>query len=210
MSDTLLRPNPEFALPVTRDRLESTAEALRAHGFNAMVAADRHEARRLVLEQLPDGAQVHQGASITLDEIGVTEEVEQSGRYEAVRPRLYALDRATQMDAIRRLGASPDYMLGSAHAVTEDGSLVIASASGSQIGPHASGAGHSIFVVGGQKVVADLETALRRIEEYTFPLEDERAQAAYGMHSSINQLLIVNGDLSGRITVILVDEPLGF
>ena len=206
----LLRPNPEFAVPATRERLESVAEALRNHGMRALVAADRDEARRLVLEQLPDGAQVHQGASITLDTIGVTEEIEKSGRYDAVRPKLYALDRETQMDEIRRLGASPDYMLGSVHAVTEDGSLVLASASGSQIGPHASGAGQTIFAVGSQKIVPDLETALRRIEEYTFPLEDERAQSAYGMHSAVNEILIINGARPGRITVILIDEPLGF
>jgi len=204
------RPNPEFAVPATRERLEAVAEALRSHGMRATVAADRDEAKRFVLEQLPDGAHVHQGASVTLDTIGVTEAIEQSGRYNAVRPRLYALDRETQMDEIRRLGASPDFMLGSVHAVTDDGSLVVASASGSQIGAYASGAGQTILAVGSQKVVPDLKTALRRIDEYTFPLEDERAMKAYGMHSAINQLLVINGDYSGRITVILIDEPLGF
>lgn len=209
-NETPLSPNPEFAVPATRERLESVAEALRRHGMRAMVAANRDEAKQLVLEQLPDGAQVHQGASVTLDTIGVTEAIEQSGRYNAVRPKLYTLDRATQMDEIRRLGASPDFMLGSVHAVTDDGSLVVASASGSQIGAYASGAGQTILAVGSQKVVPDLKTALRRIDEYTFPLEDERAQKAYGMHSAIHQLLVINGDYSGRITVVLIDEPLGF
>lgn len=209
-NQTQLRPNPEFAVPATRERLESVADALRNHGMRAMVAANRDEARRLVLEELPAGAQVHQGASATLDALGVTEEIEQSGRYEAVRPKLHTLDRETQMDEIRRLGAAPDYMLGSVHAVTEDGSLVVASASGSQIGPHSSGAGQTILVVGSQKVVPDLETALRRVHEYAYPLEDERMQQAYGLHSAINQLLVINGDWFGRITVILLDEPLGF
>lgn len=209
-TQTPLRPNPEFAVPATRERLELVAEALRSRGMRAMVAADRDEAKRFVLEQLPDGVHVHQGASVTLDTIGVTEAIEQSGSYEAVRPKLYALDRETQMDEIRRLGAAPDFMLGSVHAVTDDGSLVVASASGSQIGAYASGAGQTILAVGSQKVVPDLKTALRRIDEYTFPLEDERAQSAYGMHSAINQLLVINGDGLGRITVILIDEPLGF
>ena len=117
---TTQRPNHEFAVPATRERLESVAEALRNHGMRALVAADRDEAKRLVLEQLPEGAQVHQGASVTLDTIGVTEVIEKSVRYDAVRPRTYALDRETQMDEIRRLGASPDFMLGSVHAVTDD------------------------------------------------------------------------------------------
>lgn len=114
------------------------------------------------------------------------------------------------MDEIRRLSASPDYMLGSVHAVTEDGSLVVASAGASQIGPHAGGAGQTILAVGSQKVVPDLETALRRIHEYAYPLEDERMQNAYGIHSAINQVLVINGDWLERITVILIDEPLGF
>ena len=209
-NQTLLRPNPEFAVPATRERLESTADALRSHGMRAIVAADRAEARRLVLEALPAGAQVHQGASATLDALGVTEEIEQSGRYEAVRPKLHALDRETKMDEIRRLGAAPDYMLGSVHAVTEDGSLVVASASGSQIGPYSGGAGQTILVVGSQKIVPDLETALRRVHEYAYRLEDERMQQAHGLHSAINELLVINGDWFGRITVILLDEPLGF
>ena len=168
------------------------------------------EARRLILAQLPDGAQVHQGASVTLETIGVTKEIEQSGRYDAVRPKLRAMDRETQMDEIRRLAASPDYMLGSVHAVTEDGSLVMVSATGSQIGPHASGAGKTILAVGSQKVVPDLETARRRILEYVYPLEDERMQKASGAHSAINQVLIISGDRLGRITVVLIDEILGF
>ena len=209
-NQTPLRPNREFAVPASRERLEAVAEALRNNGIRAMVAADRDEAKRLVLAELPDGAHVHQGASVTLDTIGVTEEIERSGRYEAVRPKLYALDRETQMDEIRRLGAVPDYILGSVHAVTEDGSLAVASASGSQIGAYASGAGQVILAVGSQKIVPNLHTALRRIDEYTFPLEDERAMKAYGRHSAIHQLLVINGDYSGRITVILIDEPLGF
>ena len=209
-NQTLPQPNPEFALAATREQLEATAEALRSHGMRVLMASGRDEARRLILAQLPDGAQVHQGASVTLETLGVTKEIEQSGRYDAVRPKLRAMDRGTQMDEIRRLAASPDYMLGSVHAVTEDGSLVLASATGSQIGPHASGAGKTILAVGSQKVVPDLETARRRILEYVYPLEDERMQKASGAHSAINQILIISGDRLGRITVVLIDEVLGF
>ena len=86
----------------------------------------------------------------------------------------------------------------------------VASASGSQIGPQASGAGQVIFAVGAQKVVPDLETALRRVYEYAYVLEDERAQKAYGIHSAVNEILVISGDWLGRITVILIDEALGF
>jgi len=102
-------------------------------------------------------------------------------------------------------------MLGSVHAVTETGSLVAASASGSQLGPYVSGAGKVILLVGAQKVVPDLEDALLRIDDYVFPLEDARAQAAYGMRSGVNKVLIVNREWTpDRVTVVLCDEALGF
>jgi hypothetical protein len=121
------------------------------------------------------------------------------------------MDREMQGREMRQLSASPDWVVGSAHAVTKDGSLLVASASGSQLGPIVSGAGHVILVVGAQKIVPDLETGLRRINEYCFPLEDQRARQAYGVSSGVNNVLIVNKTVApGRITAILVNEPLGF
>jgi len=121
------------------------------------------------------------------------------------------MDRATQADEIRRLTAAPNVMLGSIHAVTETGSLMAASMGGSQLGPYVSGAGKVILVVGTQKIVSDLEEGLRRINEYSFPLEDARAQAAYGIHSAVNKVLTINREIvPERVTVVLVDEPLGF
>ena len=121
------------------------------------------------------------------------------------------MDRATQADEIRRVSASPAVMLGSVHAVTETGSLLTASMGGSQLGPYVSGAGRVILVVGTQKIVSDLDEGLRRINEYSFPLEDARIEAAYGIHSRVNKVLIINGEITpGRITVVFVDEALGF
>jgi hypothetical protein len=154
---------------------------------------------------------VHHGASQSLEVSGIIDSVEKSGRYEHLRPRIGGMDRNTQADEIRRLSAAPDVMLGSVHAVTEAGALIAASMSGSQLGPYASGAGRVILVVGTQKIVSDLEEGLRRVNEYAFPLEDARAQAAYGIHSAVNKVLIINREITpGRITVVLVDEVLGF
>ena len=135
---------------------------------------------------------MHHGASQSLEISGITEALEKSGRYDPIGPRIWTMDRATQGDEIRRLTASPDVMLGSVHALTESGSLVTASMSGSQLGPYASGAGRLILVVGTQKIVSDLDEAIRRIDEYAFALEDARAQAAYGIHSGVNKILIIN------------------
>jgi L-lactate utilization protein LutC len=192
-------------------RVARTAAALEANGISVLRAANAGEAKRIVLGLIPAGSQVYHGASQSLEVSGIAEELERSGRYEPLRPRVFSLDRETQADQIRRLTSSPDVMLGSVHAVTETGSLVVASASGSQLGPYAAGAGKVILVVGTQKIVSDLEEAHRRIDEYAFPLEDARAQAAYGVHSGVNKLLIINREwMPGRTTVVLVDEALGF
>lgn len=192
-------------------RVARTAVALEANGIGVLRAADSADAKRIVLDLIPDGSQVHHGASRTLDTSGITDEIAKSGRFEPLRPRIWSMDRKTQADEIRRLAAAPDVMLGSVQAVTETGSLVAASASGSQLGPYVSGAGRVIIVVGTQKIVSDLEEGLRRIDEYVFPLENARAQAEYGVNSAVNKVLVINREYTpGRITVVFVDETLGF
>lgn len=208
--DPSTTPDAAFARPAELARLEATARALEANGFVVLIARDRGQARELVLGLLPAGGEVHQGASQTLDDLGLTGEVGESGRYDAVRPRLWRLDRRTQAREMRKLGAAPDFMLGSVNAVTEDGSLVVASKTGSQLGPYAFGAGRVIWVVGAQKVVADLDEAFRRIERYSLPLENERSRAAYGVDSAINKVLVIRGEAQpARATVVLVREPVG-
>jgi L-lactate utilization protein LutC len=200
-----------FRTLADESRVQRTAAALEVNGISVLRATDAADATRIVLGLIPDGSQVHHGASLSLEEAGITEAIEQSDRYEPLRPRLWSMDREIQADEIRRLSAAPEVMLGSVQAVTETGSLVTVSASGSQLGPYASGAGQVILVVGTQKIVADLAEALRRIDDYVFPLEDARAQAAYGVHSGVNKVLIINREYTpGRITVVFVDEALGF
>jgi hypothetical protein len=200
-----------FGMAPAEARVKRAAAALEANGIKVFRAGDAAEARRIVVSLIPDGAQVHHGASQTLEASGITDAVENSGRYKPLRPLIWSMDRKTQGDEIRRLSSAPDVMLGSVHAVTETGSLITASMGGSQLGPYASGAGRVILVVGTQKIVSDLEEGLRRVNEYAFPLEDARAQVAYGIHSAVNKVLIINREVvPGRITIVFVDEVLGF
>lgn len=204
-------PNPEFAKLASDERLDATAAALERNGIQAVVVDSGQEARARVRELLVDGAEVFNNTSRTLESIGVAKDIERSGRYQALRLRLYQMDREMQRREMRQIAAAPEYVVGSVHAVTVGGSLLIASASGSQIGPLVSGAEHVILVVGGQKIVADVETALRRIWEYCYPLEDDRARRAYGVPSGVNNVLIINRILvPQRVTAILVKEVLGF
>jgi hypothetical protein len=199
-----------FTEPAPAQRLERAA-ALRAHGFTVEILDDATATRARVKELIPEGASVFTGASETLRLSGIDEDINASGRYEAVKPRVLAMDRATGADDIRRLLASPDVVVGSVAALTETGSLVVASGSGSQLPSYAGGAAHAIWVVGAQKVVPDLSTALRRVEEHCLPLESERAMRVYGWPSAVSRLLILNAEPHpGRGTVLLLREAIGF
>jgi hypothetical protein len=204
-------PTTTFTDPVGLDRLERAATALTAHGFAAEILDDAAAARIRIKDLIPEGATVFTGASETLRLSGIEEDINNSGRYDALRTRGQAMDRATQMDEIRRLLASPDVIVGSVAAVTETGSLVVASASGSQLTGYAGGSAHAIWVVGAQKMVPDLSTALRRIEDHCLPLENDRAMKVYGQPSAVNRVLILNAEPHpGRGTVLLLREAIGF
>ncbi|TMC47711.1 MAG: hypothetical protein E6J14_14640 [Chloroflexi bacterium] len=203
-------PNLEFEKPADRSRLESTAAALRRRGFHAQVADSAEHARRLVLEAIPEGAEVHSALSETIRELGISAEIDESGRYESIRTRLRGLDRATQGREMRKLGAAPDYIVGSAHAITDDGEVIVASGSGSQLGAYAYAGGNVILVVGHQKLVRDLDEGLRRVREYSLPREFVRMQSEGFPGSMLAKTLIIHHEPSGRINVILVPETLGF
>ena len=208
-ADITERPShPSFTEAAPAERLDAVARALEANGFVTQLVATAEEAKVAVLNLIPLGSEVHLGASATLEALGL-HEVFESGRYDPVRPKYLALDRQTQMPELRKLISAPRFMLASACAVTESGSLVLASGTGSQLGAVAFGADVVIFVVGAQKVVRDLEEGLRRVEEYCLPLENERALRVYGHPSSINKMLVLNKEAGSRTHVILTREPLG-
>ncbi|MET8170218.1 nuclear transport factor 2 family protein [Streptomyces sp. NPDC005329] len=204
-------PAASFADPASAEQLERVAAALRANGFAAEILDDAAAARARVKDLIPAGAGVFTGASETLRLSGIDEDINAGGRYDAIRPRVLAIDRATGADEIRRLVASPEFVVNSVAAVTETGSLVLASGSGSQFPANAGGAAHAVWIVGAQKVVPDLSTALRRVEEHALPLENARALAVYGTPSAVNRLLIVNAEQrQGRGTVLLLREAIGY
>jgi len=204
-------PMPAFADPVPAERLERAATALTAHGFTVELLDDAAAARTRVKDLIPEGASVFTGASETLRLSGIDEDINAGGRYQAVKPRVLAMDRVTGADDIRRLLAGPDVVVGSVAAVTETGSLVVASGSGSQLPAYAGGAARAIWIVGAQKVVPDLNAALRRVEDHCLPLESARTQAVHGWPSAVNRLLVLNAEHHpGRGTVLLLREAIGF
>jgi hypothetical protein len=204
-------PDTEFAELASDELIARTAKALEARGIHTLIAENSEEAKRMFYELVPDGSEVFLGASVTLEKLGIKDEINGSGRFDALKPKMFALNRETQGREIRKLGGAPDVAAGSAQAVTEDGQVLIASNTGSQLGPYASGAGKVIWVVGAQKLVKDLDEGLRRIEEYCMPLEEKHMQELYKMGTRVNKILIVRGEVRpNRTTMIIVKEELGF
>jgi L-lactate utilization protein LutC len=186
--------------------------ALEANGFKVTVVDNATAAKDAALALLPKGEEVLTMTSKTLEKIGLDTAINESGDYDAVRQKLNAMwGDASKKGEQRKLGAAPEHAIGSVHAVTEDGRVVIASNTGSQLPAYLYGAGHVVWVVGAQKITKDLDDAMQRINEYVVPLEDARALVAYGGHTNLSKLAIVNKEIvPGRIDIILVKEALGF
>jgi acyl-CoA hydrolase len=192
------------------ETLAETVLALEEHGFSVDVVDDLDAARDAVLPLIPVGATVMTNTSVTLAEAGIASAIDEGGPFESARNRMMALDFATQLQEMKAIAGQPDVALGSVHAVTREGTLVIASASGSQLASYAWGAAKVIFVVGAQKLVPDLDAARERIFEHSLKLEDARAYAVYGQNSRVGKVLEIHQEDPGRIHVVLVRQVVGF
>jgi acyl-CoA hydrolase len=197
------------ALP-DEETLAATVVALEEHGFSVEVVDGFEAARQAVLARIPMDSSVMTNASVTLAETGIWDAINDGGAYDSARNKMFALDFETQAQEMKAIGGQPDYALGSVQAVTRDGTLVIASASGSQLASYAWGAANVILVIGAQKIVPTLVAAHQRIYQHSLKLEDSRAQAAYGQHSYVGKILEIHQELPGRIHLVLIRQPVGF
>lgn len=200
-----------FDALATDEIIAKTAAALAANGIEAVVVENGEAAKRKMLEIVPEVAEVMTMSSMTLDVVGLLRELNESGRLDPIRAKFKTMDRKTQGSLMQKMGAAPDWAIGSVHAVTEDGHVLIASATGSQLPAYAYGSSHVVWVVGAQKIVRDAEEGMRRIYEHCLPLEDARARKAYGIGSGVNKVLTINKEVqAGRLTMVIVKEKLGF
>ncbi|GAA0583913.1 LUD domain-containing protein [Streptomyces crystallinus] len=208
---TVLPADEAFAVPASARSLERAAEALRGNGFTVHIVETAADARELVTGLLPTDRAILASTSETLRLSGIQEDIDASGRFKSIRAEQADWDLRARRDEVRAARSAPDVVVGSVHAVTEDGRLVTGSASGSQLASYAYGAGQAVWVVGAQKVVADLDTALRRVETYSLPKEDVRAQRVMNQRSVLAKVLITSREVvPHRSTVVLVREPIGF
>jgi acyl-CoA hydrolase len=206
---TTVTPDRFTTLP-NEQALQTTVVALEEHGFSVEVVVDLDAAREAVLARIPQGASVMTNTSATLAETGIADAINDGAAYDSARNKMLALDFATQAQQMKAIGGQPDYALGSVHAITRDGTLVIASASGSQLASYAWGAANVIFVAGAHKLVPTLEAAHQRIYQHSLKLEDARAIAAYGQHSFVGKVMEIHQELPGRIHIVLIRQQVGF
>jgi len=200
-----------FSELASDESMNKAKDALEKNGIVVLIVENGAEAKEKVLQMVPEGAEIMNMSSVTVDSIGLAKEINESGKYKSVRGMFAKMDKKTQGLEMQKLGAAPEWVVGSVHAVTEDGKVIIASASGSQLPSYAFGSPHVIWIVGSQKIVKDIDEGTKRVYEYVLPLENERAMKAYGMGSNVNKMLVINKEVvAGRITMIIVKEKLGF
>mgnify|MGYP001578730343 CR=1 FL=1 len=195
------------------ETVAKTITNLKNNGINPELAGNGQQAKDRVLEILPAGAEVFTMQSMTLKSLEIDTAINESGKYNSVRNQLSQMDRKTQSLEMQKLGATPQYSVGSVHAVTEDGKVVIASNTGSQLGAYVYGSAHVIWVVGTQKIVPDLDSAFKRIYDYILPLESDRLNKAYNLTagSYVSKILIINREINpSRLTLVFVPEVIGF
>lgn len=192
--------------------ITKTAAAMTARGFETTILETKDEVVDIITKLIPEGSEVMTMTSKTLDEVGVNKLINEGDKYVSIKNKLMSMDRTTQGREMQQLGAAPAYTVGSVHGITEDGVLLIASATGSQLPAYAYGSEKVIWVVGAQKISKNLDEATKRLNEYVLPLESERARIAYGVEgSNVSKVLILNNEfVPGRIKVLLVKEVLGF
>jgi LUD domain len=195
-----------------KETINETIVNLQANGFIVSLVENLEEAKAKVLELIPEQSEVMTYTSVTLDESGISTHINESGDFKPNRDKLYALDRETQGQEMRTLGSVPEFGIGSVHAITQAGQLITASATGSQLPGQAFGAEKMIVVAGVQKITKDLAEGMERIENYTLPLESERARKAYGVPgSAINKVLIINREVNpNRFHIILINQNVGY
>ncbi len=205
---------------MTYDQLASseavarTVEGLKGRNIEGIVVADRAEALEKIKELVPAGASVMNGSSRTLEEIGFIEYLKTGTHgWQNLHAEILAEQDPAKQARLRRESVLSDYYLGSVHALAEDGQIVIASNTGSQLPHLVYTSPNLILVVSTKKIVPTLDEALRRLDEYVVPLEDARMMEAYQSHTKESKLLVIKHEpefMQRKVRVILVNEALGF
>ncbi len=197
--------------------IEATAAALAKNNIETFIVPTAEEAKKKFFELVPEGVEVFTNTSTTLDQLGITPELNDSGKFVSLKHKVASMpaDKPEDARAKKAVGSAPEFAVGSVHAITSDGHLMIASGSGSQLPGYVYGADHIVWVVGAHKLVKNIDEGLKRIYEHSLPLESARMNKVYNTTAGSNprRILIFNSENDGnknRTKIIIVKEVLGF
>lgn len=197
----------------SEEEIRVTMQAVEVRGIKTDVVENRTEALQKLKTMIPAGSEVMTGSSRTLEEIGFVDLlISGEHPWRNLKSEILAEEDPGRQAELRRHSVTAQYFLGSVHAVAQSGEIVTASASGSQIPAYSFSSPNVIWVVGTQKIVSNLDEALRRVREHSFPLEDARMKAAGYPGSTIGKLLITEHEImpNRQVTLIFIKEKLGF
>lgn len=198
-------------LPSAND-VAQTVEKIQRRGIAVIRAQNGEIALETLKDLIPPGTEVMSGSSTTLLEIGYDEYVNSDkSRWKDLHRAIIAENDEKKRHELRRESVAADYFVSGVNAIAQSGEIVACDKSGSRVGAWPFAAGYLILVSGTNKIVRTLGDALRRVREYAYPLENVRAKSAYGTPSQIGKCVILaNEETEGRVTLILIDESLGY
>lgn len=204
--------NVKWTEPANEETIAKTSEALRNRGVNVQFSRTKEEALRKLKELIPAGSSLTTGASETLKEIGFTDCLK-TGKHgwTNLKEKIVAEKDPSKQRQLRKQSVLADYFLGSVQAVTQSGEVFVASNTGSQLPSYAYTSDNVIWVVGAQKIVENMEEAMKRIREYCLPLEDKRMKEAGAKGSAIGKILIFERETlpNRKVTLIFANEKIG-
>jgi L-lactate utilization protein LutC len=188
-----------------------TVAALRARNIDVIVADTREAANNALIQLLPDGAEICDSTSETLDAIGFTAFVRGNPRYTNLHDVYEAEPDLARRNDLRRRASTADYFIGSVQAIAETGEIFVASSTGSQLAPYVYAARRVILVVGTQKIVPTFDAAMQRVRGHTLLRHDQWLADMGRAPTPIGKLGIIEHESqAGRITVLLVKDHLGW
>ena len=202
----------EQTLSLDENIIQQTIDALVRNGIDVIFVDSQEDAMTTLKNLIPEDVDVMTGSSTTLDQIGFINYLQtQQHHWHYLKPEILAEKDINKYRDLKRKALLANYFVASINAITENGELVAADGGGSRVGAYPFAAEKLILVSGTNKIVPTLSDAFRRIREYVYPLENERTQLLYNFKTAIAKWVIIEKEnVKGRITLILVDEKLGF
>ncbi len=197
----------------SEESIQKVLDSLPARNIAGEVVKTKEEALARIRALIPAGASVMTGASVSLEEMGFVDFLKSGDhQWKNLKEAVVAEKDPAKQGRLRKEATLADYFLGSVHAITENGEVIIGSNTGSQLPSYTFSSDNVIWVVGTQKIVPTFEEGMKRLHEYVIPLEDVHMQQLYGIHTNLSKLLVFfkEASPSRKIHLILVQEKLGF